>query len=82
MKTTIANHLTRITMIAAVAAAGVWVQPVHADQKEVRVLQLPKVVVTAKRIRVVQLEPVVVIAKRLAPATTMVAQRGLRNAPV
>ena len=79
---TITNHLTRITMMAAMAAAAFGMQPAHAAQKEVRVLQLPPVVVTAKRIRVVQLETVVVTAKRLVPATTVVAQRGLRNAPV
>jgi hypothetical protein len=57
-------------------------QSTHAAQKEVRVVQLQPVVVTAKRIRVVQLETVVVTAKRLAPATMVVAQRGLRNPPV
>lgn len=79
---TIANHLTRITMMAALAAAAFSMQPAHAAQKEVRVVQLQPVVVTAKRIRVVQLETVVVTAKRLAPSTMVVAQRGLRNPPV
>jgi len=79
---TITNHLTRITMMAAMAAAAFSMQPAHAAQKEVRVVQLPTVVVTAKRVRVVQLETVVITAKRLVPATTVVAQRGLRNAPV
>ena len=81
---TLTNHLTRITMMAAMAAAGFSVQAAHAaDQKQVRVVQLQPVVVTAKRIRVVQLEPVVIVAKRLAPASTVVAQqRMLRNAPV
>jgi hypothetical protein len=79
---TIANHLTRITMMAAMAAAAFSMQPVHAAQKEVRVVQLQPVVVTAKRIRIVQLETVVVTAKRLTPATTVVAQRNLRNPPV
>lgn len=79
---TLTNHLTRITMIAAMAAAGFSVQAAHAEQKQVRVVQLQPVVVTAKRIRVVQLEPVVIVAKRLAPASTVVAQRTLRNPPV
>ena len=82
MKTTIRQHLTHLTTLVAVAAAGFTVQPAHAAQKEVRVVQLPTVVVTAKRVRVVQLETVVITAKRLVPATTVVAQRGLRNAPV
>lgn len=79
---TIATHLTRITTIAAVAAAGFMMQAAHAAPGEVRVVQLPKVVVTAQRIRVVQLERVVVTAKRLAPANTVVAQRASRLAPV
>jgi hypothetical protein len=76
------NHLTRITTIAAVAAAGFMMQTAHAAPNDARVIQLPTVVVTAKRVPVVQLETVVIVAKRLAPASTMVAQRGLRNAPV
>jgi len=79
---TFTHHLTRITMIAAVAAAGFMTQAAHAAPKEVRVIQLPTVVVTAKRIPVVQLETVVITAKRLAPAATVVAQRSLRNPPV
>jgi hypothetical protein len=77
------NHLTRITMIAAMAAAGFSVQTAHAaQQKAVRVVQLQPVVVTAKRLCVVQLPTVVIVAKRLAPAPTVVAQRSLRNPPV
>jgi hypothetical protein len=79
---TFTHHLTRITLIAAVVAAGFSVQTAHAAQKAVRVVQLAPVVVTDERIRVVQLEPVVVTAKRLAPSPTMVAQRGQRSAPV
>jgi len=79
---TLTNHLTRITMIAAMAAAGFSVQTAHAAQKEVRVVQLQPVVVTAKRICVVQLPTVVIVAKRLAPASTVIAQRSLRNPPV
>jgi len=79
---TITHHLTRITTIAEVAAAGFTMQAAHAAPKQVRVIQLPTVVVTAKRIPVVQLETVVIVAKRLAPATTVVAQRTLRNPPV
>lgn len=78
---TIATHLTRITTIAAVAAAGFTMQAAHAAPNEVRVIQLPTVVVTGKRIKVVQLETVVVTAKRLAPANTVVAQRAVRLAP-
>jgi hypothetical protein len=76
------NHLTRITTIAAVAAAGFMMQTAHAAPNDARVIQLPTVVVTAKRIPVVQLETVVIVAKRLAPATTVVAQRTQRNPPV
>ena len=79
---TLTKHLTRITTIAAVAAAGFMTQAAHAAPNEVRVVQLPTVVVTAKRIPVVQLETVVITAKRLAPVTTVVAQRGVRNSPV
>lgn len=79
---TLTHHLTRITLIAAVAAAGFTTQAAHAAPNEVRVVQLPKVVVTAQRIRVVQLERVVVTAKRLAPANAVVAQRAVRVAPV
>jgi hypothetical protein len=79
---TLTQHLTRITMIAAVAAAGFTTQATHAASNEARVVQLPTVVVTAKRIPVVQLETLVITAKRLTPATTVVAQRGARTPPV
>lgn len=81
MKTLI-NHLTQLTTLAAVAAAGFSVQTADAAAKEVRVVQLPTVVVTAKRIPVVQLERVVVTAKRIAPRNTVLAQRNERAAPV
>jgi hypothetical protein len=55
------------------------VLPAHTAPREVRVVQLPTVVVTAKRVPVVQLERVVVVGKRLAPAATVVAQRGARS---
>ena len=77
--TTIQRHLTRITMIAAALAAAFMMQPAHAAMHEVRVIQLPTVIVIAKRIPVVQLERVVVVGKRLAPAATVVAQRGARS---
>ena len=70
------RHLTRITMIAALAAAGFTVQTAHAAPREMRVVQLPTVTVTAKRLQVVQLERVVVVAKRVAPST-VVAQRSV-----
>ena len=76
---TIQRHLTRITMIAAALAAAFTAQPTHAATKEVRVVQLPPVVVIAKRIRVVQLERVVVVGKRLTPGPTLVARRGARS---
>jgi len=79
---TLAKHLTRATMIAAVAAAGFMTQAAHAAPNEVRVIQLPTVVVTAKRIRVVQLETVVITAKRLTPVTTMAARRAARTPSV
>jgi len=78
---TLSNHLTRITAIAALAAAGFVVQgAAHAatpqqQQQELRVVQLQEVVVTGKRIPVIQLEHVVVTGKRIAPAATMLAQR-------
>ena len=72
---TITDHLTRITTIAAVAAAGFTILPAHAAAHEVRVIQFPTVVVTAKRVPVIQLERVVITAKRIAPATTLAAQR-------
>jgi hypothetical protein len=76
---TIERHLTRITMIAAVLAAAFTALPAHAAPRDVRVVQLPTVVVTAKRVPVVHLERVVVIGKRLVPAATVVAQRGARG---
>ena len=76
------TRLATITTIAAMAAAGFMMQSARAAQRELRVIQLPTVVVTGKRIPVMQFDPVVVTAKRLAPATTMVAQRGVRAAPV
>lgn len=79
---TITQHLTHLTTLAAIVAAGFTMQVAHAEPKAVRVIQLPTVVVTAKRIPVVQLETVVITAKRLAPATTVVAQRTPRVAPV
>jgi hypothetical protein len=79
---TFTHHLTRITMIVAVAAAGFTTQAAHAAPKGIRILQLPTVVVTAKRVPYVQLDTVVITAKRLAPASTVVAQRMQRNAPV
>ena len=75
MKTTIRQHLTRLTTLVAVAAAGFTVQPAHAAPQAVREIQLPTVVITAKRIPVIQLERVVITAKRLVPAATLVAQR-------
>jgi len=75
MKTTIRQHLTHLTTLVAVAAAGITVQPAHAAPQAVREIQLPTVVITAKRIPVIQLERVVITAKRNAPATTLVAQR-------
>ena len=78
---TIATHLTRLTLITAVVAAGFTLQTAHAAAKEVRVIQLPTVVVTGKRVPVIQLERVVVTGKRIAP-TTVVAQRSTRSAPV
>jgi len=75
MKTTIRQHLTHLTTLVAVAAAGITVQPAHAAPLAVREIQLPTVVITAKRIPVIQLERVVITAKRNAPATTLVAQR-------
>ena len=75
----IARQLTRLTMLAAVIAAGFTTQAAHAASKEVRVVQLqPVVVVVGKRIRVIELERVVVVAKRLTPET-VVAQRGART---
>ena len=82
---TVTSHLTRlatITAIAALSAAGFTMQSARAAQREVRVIQLPTVVVTGKRIPIVQFETVVVTAKRVAPATTMMAQRGVRAARV
>jgi len=76
---TIERHLTRLTMIAAVLAAAFSVQPAHAATREVRVVQLPTVVVVGQRVPVVQLERVVVVGKRLAPASTVVAQRGAHS---
>ena len=76
---TIERHLTRITMIAAALAAAFTVQPAHAATREVCVAQLPTVVVVARRVPIVQLERVVVVGKRLAPAATVVAQRGARS---
>jgi hypothetical protein len=76
--TTNARQLTRLTVIAAVLAAGFTMQPAQAAEKEVRVVQLQPVVVVGKRIRVIELERVVVVAKRLTPAATLVAQRGQR----
>ena len=75
MKTTIRQHLTHLTTLVAVAAAGFTVQPGLAAPQAVREIQLPTVVITAKRIPVIQLERVVITAKRNAPATTLVAQR-------
>ena len=76
---TIQRHLTRLTMIGAALAAVFTVQPAHAATHEVRVVQLPPVVVIGRRVPVVQLERVVVVGKRLTPAATVVAQRGLRG---
>ena len=84
MKTT-TSHLTRlatITAIAALTAACFTMQSARAAQREVRVIQLPAVVVTGKRIPIVQFETVVVTAKRVAPQSTIVAQRNGRVAPV
>lgn len=79
--TTSMKHLTRATMVLAVVAAGIAMQPAHAAAtKEVRVVQLPTVTIVAKRTPVVELERVVIVAKRL-PQSTVVAQRNLR-APV
>ncbi|HWH83891.1 MAG TPA: hypothetical protein VNU71_16800 [Burkholderiaceae bacterium] len=77
--TTLARHLTRATMIAAVLAGAFTTQASHGASREVRVVQLAPVVVVAKRIPVIQLERVVVIAKRAAPAATLVAQRNARG---
>jgi hypothetical protein len=82
---TLTSHLTRlatITTIAALAAAGFTMQSARAAEREVRVIQLPTVVVTGKRIPIVKLETVVITAKRIAPQNTVVAQRGVRAAPV
>ncbi len=76
--TTIADQLTRFTMIGATLAAAFMAQASHAAGHDVRVVQLPTVVVTAKRVPVVQLERVVIVAKRLAPTATVVAQRSAR----
>jgi len=76
---TIERHFTRITMIAAVLAAAFTALSAHAATREVCVVQLPTVVVVGKRVPVVQLERVVVVGKRLAPAATVVAQRGARS---
>ena len=72
---TITNRLAHITMVAAVLAAGFTAQGSEAAPREVRVVQLPPVVVTAKRVQVVQLGRVVITARRLAPAPTMLAQQ-------
>ena len=78
--TNFAKYLTRATVITAVVAAGITMQPAHAQaKKEVRVVQLPTVTIVAKRIPVIELERVVIVAKRL-PATTVVAQRNQRPA--
>ena len=76
---TIERHLTRITMIVAVLAAAFTALPAHAATRDVCVVQVPTVVVTAKRVPVVQLERVVVVGKRLTPPATVVAQRGARG---
>ena len=78
-------HVTRITMIAAVLAAVFTAQAARADQpclakaRDVRVIQLPTVVVVGKRVPVIELERVVVVGHRI-PAATLMAQRGARNA--
>lgn len=77
---TIARQLTRLTLIAAVLAAGFMMQPARAGEKTVRVLQLEPVVVVGKRVRVIELERVVIVAKRLTPAATQVAQRQAQEA--
>jgi hypothetical protein len=82
---TLTSHLTRlatITAIAAMSAAGFTLQSARAAERELRVVQLPMVVVTGKRIPIVTFETVVVTAKRGAPQNTVVAQRGARVAPV
>ena len=79
MKTITLQRLTHLTMIAAVLAAAVSVQPAHAAEAAPRVIQLPPVLVVAKRIPVLQLERVVVTAKRIAVAPTLIAQRGPRG---
>ena len=75
---TIARQMTRLTMVAAVFAAGITTQVAHAADKDVRVLQLQPVVVVGKRVRVIELERVVIVANRQSPAATVVAQRGAR----
>jgi hypothetical protein len=77
------RRLNWVLLIATVsiASAGFSAQALAAP-KEVRVVQLPPVTVTARRIPVVQLERVVVTAKRGAPTSTMLAQRSARTAPV
>ncbi|MES2101558.1 MAG: hypothetical protein V4569_17165 [Pseudomonadota bacterium] len=75
---TIARQLTRLTMLAAVLAAGFTMQTAQAADKEVRVVQLQPVVVVAKRMRVIELERVVVVAKRLTPQAALLAQRSVR----
>jgi len=85
--TTFTKNLTRATMVLAVAAAGVSIQPARAADastqtvQAVQVVQLPTVTVVGKRIPVIQLERVVVVAKR-QPAATVVAQRGARTAAI
>ncbi|MEP7100708.1 MAG: hypothetical protein ABI781_09380 [Burkholderiales bacterium] len=77
---TFARQLTRLTMIAAVLAAGFTTQAAHAADKAVRVVQLQPVVVVGKRVRVIELERVVIVAKRQTRAATVVAQRQAREA--
>jgi hypothetical protein len=72
---TVTHHLTRITMIAAVAAAGFTTHAADAAPNGARVVRLPAVVVTATRIPLAQPEPVAITARRVAPARSLVAQR-------
>ena len=75
-------RLATMTMIAALAAAGFTMQSARAAQRELQVILLPMVVVTGKRIPIMIFDTVVVTAKRVAPAATVVAQRGARAARV
>jgi hypothetical protein len=81
----ITRQLTRLTMLAALLAAAFTMQSARAadhnsQPQQLRVVQLPPVVVVGKRVRVIELERVVIVAKRQTPTAGMlVAQRNARG---